>query len=161
MLLLDTGANFLQNFRKDRNFALVAEVADSRPPRFDRVAIAVVVAVAAIAVAIADVVQLFTGAALASAAMLAAGCLSGEQARRAVKWDVLVTIAAAFGISNALEGTGAPSVSASRLARVQECGRLDVRVVCSLASRCVMREVMGSQGADARLQAQPRRSRTY
>ena len=107
MLLLDTGAHFMTSHRKDRNFALVAEIADSRPPRFDRVIISVVVAVAAIAVAIAGVMELFTAAAIAAAVMLLTGCLSGDQARRSVKWDVLITIAAAFGISNALEETGA------------------------------------------------------
>jgi di/tricarboxylate transporter len=108
VLLLDTGAQFLQNHRNDRNFALVAEVANSRPPRFDRVAIAVLAAVVAIALAIANVIDLFVGALAASGVMLLTGCLSGEAARRAVKWDVLITIAAAFGISNAMESTGAP-----------------------------------------------------
>lgn len=107
VLLLDTGAQFQQNHHNDRNFALVAEVADSRPPRFDRVAIAVVVAIAAIVAAIAGF-ELFVGAALAGGIMLLTGCLGGDAARAAVKWDVLVTIAAAFGISNAMENTGAP-----------------------------------------------------
>ena len=107
VLLLDTGAHFMQHHRKDRNFALVAEVSNSQPPRFDRVIIAVVCAVVAIALAIANVLDLFIGALAASGIMLLTGCLSGEAARRSVKWDVLVTIAAAFGISNAMENTGA------------------------------------------------------
>ena len=106
VLLLDTGTLFLQNHKSDRNFALVAEVDNSQPPRFDRVVIACVCAVVAIVVTITDVVDLFTAAALASGVMLITGCLSASAARNSVKWDVIVTIAAAFGLSNALEETG-------------------------------------------------------
>jgi di/tricarboxylate transporter len=108
VLLLDTGAQFLQNHKSDRNFALVAEVANSQPPRFDRVVIACVCAIAAIGLTIAQVLDLFTAAALASAIMLLCGCLSASAARNSVKWDVIVTIACAFGLSNALAGTGVP-----------------------------------------------------
>ena len=113
VLLLDTGTLFLQNHKSDRNFALVAEVDNSQPPRFERVVIACVSAIVAIVVTILDVVDLFTAAAMASAVMLITGCLSASAARRSVKWDVIVTIAAAFGLSNALEATGA-GASASR-----------------------------------------------
>lgn len=109
VLLLDTGAQFLPNHKSDRNFALVAEVANSQPPRFDRVAIACVSAVAALCLTIAGVLELFTAAALASAVMLLTGCISGNAARQAAKWDVYVTIAAAFGLSQALDGTGEQS----------------------------------------------------
>lgn len=106
MLLLDTGTLFLQNHKSDRNFALVSEVENSQPPRFDRVIIAVVCAIAAIVLYITNVLELFTAAALASAVMLMTGCMSAAGARNSVRWDVIVTIAAAFGLSNALESTG-------------------------------------------------------
>lgn len=106
MLLLDTGTHFLQNHKSDRNFALVAEVDNSQPPRFDRVVIACFCAIAAIILYITEVLDLFTAAALASGIMLMTGCLSANAARSSVKWDVIVTIAAAFGLSNALEETG-------------------------------------------------------
>lgn len=108
VLLLDTGSRFLAAHRADRNFALVAEVSNSHPPRFDRLALALTCAVAAIAVYVAGFINLFTAAATASAVMLASGCLSGDAARRSVKWEVIVTIASAFGLSNALEATGTP-----------------------------------------------------
>lgn len=106
VLLLDTGSQFLSNHKNDRSFALFSEVANSQPPRFDRVAIALVCAVGAIVSYIAGVAELFTSAAAASGIMLLTGCLSGAAARSSVKWDIIVTIAAAFGLSNALESTG-------------------------------------------------------
>jgi di/tricarboxylate transporter len=106
VLLLDTGRHFLQNHKSDRSFALVAEVENSQPPRFDRVLIACVCAAAAIGMYIADVLELFTSASVAVAVMLLTGCLSADAARRSIKWDVYITIAAAFGLSNALESSG-------------------------------------------------------
>jgi di/tricarboxylate transporter len=114
VLLLDTGALFLQNHRSDRNFALVAEVDNSQPPRFDRVVITCVCAIASIVLFISDVLDLFTATALACAVMLMSGCLSATAARNSVKWDVIVTIAAAFGLSNAIESTGAMHASYAR-----------------------------------------------
>lgn len=38
--------------------------------------------------------------------MLLTGCLSGDDARKSILWDVYLCIAAAFGVSNAMEGTG-------------------------------------------------------
>lgn len=128
VLLLDTGSSFLDNHRGDRNFALVAEVANSRPPRFDRVAIAVVCAIAAIAVYTAGVTDLFTTALIASGVMLLAGCMSGGAARASIKWDVIVTIAAAFGISKAMEITEAAQAIADVLVLAGEALGGDVAV---------------------------------
>jgi hypothetical protein len=38
--------------------------------------------------------------------MIACGALSEQEARDAIKWDVIVTIAAAFGMSKALQNSG-------------------------------------------------------
>lgn len=44
--------------------------------------------------------NLVPGGLIASGIMMITGCMSGERARQSIKWDVYVTIAAAFGISN-------------------------------------------------------------
>jgi len=55
------------------------------------------------------------------AAMLAAGlmiitrCTRGRTARRSVDWQVIVVIAASFGIGNALQSTGAAQALAESL----------------------------------------------
>jgi di/tricarboxylate transporter len=43
---------------------------------------------------------------LTACLMLLTGCLSGDDARRSILWEVYLCIAAAFGVSNAMEGTG-------------------------------------------------------
>eukprot|EP00892_Ulva_mutabilis_P000905 jgi/Ulvmu1/10815/UM069_0051.1 len=150
VLLLDTGSRFLATYRTDRNFALVAEVSNSQPPRFDRLALALACAGAAIAVYIAGAIRLFTAAAAASAVMLGAGCLSGEAARHSVKWEVIVTIAAAFGLSNALEATGAADLIANSLVAAGHAagGPIAIQVAVYLAT-VVLANVVSNNAAAA------------
>eukprot|EP01026_Neomeris_dumetosa_P046441 TRINITY_DN3953_c0_g1_i4.p1 TRINITY_DN3953_c0_g1~~TRINITY_DN3953_c0_g1_i4.p1 ORF type:complete len:658 (-),score=101.78 TRINITY_DN3953_c0_g1_i4:389-2092(-) len=117
VLLLDTGAEFLQNFKNDTNFALVSEVENSSPPRFDKVLIACAAAIAMIIISqiSATNISLFNAGLLAAGVMLATRCLSGDQARASIKWDVYITIAAAFGLSTALEKSGGAEAIADLL----------------------------------------------
>ena len=52
-------------------------------------------------------IGMFKGALVAALLMLATACCTIEQARRAIDWQVLVAIAASFGIGQALFKTGA------------------------------------------------------
>jgi di/tricarboxylate transporter len=45
--------------------------------------------------------------------MVALGCISVGDARQSVEWQVLITIAAAFGVGTALENSGAAAALAS------------------------------------------------
>jgi di/tricarboxylate transporter len=42
--------------------------------------------------------------------MLGLGCLSASEARKSIEWQVLVTIAAAFGVGAAIENSGAAAI---------------------------------------------------
>eukprot|EP00803_Ostreobium_quekettii_P006321 evm.model.scf_164.7 EVM.evm.TU.scf_164.7 scf_164:94260-120106(+) len=112
VLLLDTGAAFVRDNKNNRNFALVSEVENSTPPRFDRVVVSLTALAAMVLTQLVGIVwpwfdvSLITAALFAAALMLAFQCLSGEAARASVKWDVVTTIAAAFGISAAMENSG-------------------------------------------------------
>eukprot|EP01025_Chloroclados_australasicus_P010269 TRINITY_DN140_c1_g1_i2.p1 TRINITY_DN140_c1_g1~~TRINITY_DN140_c1_g1_i2.p1 ORF type:complete len:897 (-),score=140.21 TRINITY_DN140_c1_g1_i2:813-3503(-) len=120
VLLLDTGADFVQSFKNDTSFALVSEVENSSPPRFDKVLIACLAAVAMVIVSqvSATGISLINAGILAAAVMLFTKCLSGDQARNSIKWDVYITIAAAFGVSNALEDSGGAKAIANLLVSI-------------------------------------------
>ena len=115
VLLLDTGGSFLRLYKHDPAFALVSEVENSSPPQFEKLLPACLTAVVMIVVFVAGLLDLFVAALLASGVMLATGCLTQKQAREAVKWDIIVTIAAAFGISAAMEQSGVASAIADTL----------------------------------------------
>ena len=106
MLLLDTGPGFMRAHGKDPAFALVSEIRDSMPPRFHLLYVAGAAAAAMIALAVANVLPLFTSALLAAGVMVCTGCLTQEQVRESVNWQVIVTIATAFGLSNAMQNAG-------------------------------------------------------
>jgi di/tricarboxylate transporter len=59
--------------------------------------------------------DLMTAALSAGGLMLLTRCLTGEQARRSIDWTVLIAIAAAFGISIAIQKSGAAGVIAARI----------------------------------------------
>ena len=115
VLLLDTGSSFLRTYKGDPAFALVSEIENSAPPQFDKLLPACGTAVVMIAVFVAGALDLFVAALLASGVMLATGCLTQNAARASVKWDVITTIAAAFGISACLENTGVAGAIATTL----------------------------------------------
>jgi di/tricarboxylate transporter len=73
--------------------------------------------------------DLMTAALVAGGLMLLTRCVTGEQARRAIDWTVLIAIAAAFGIAAAIQGSGAATVIASHLIDLADpFGRLGLLV---------------------------------
>jgi di/tricarboxylate transporter len=53
------------------------------------------------------VVSALLAAALVAVLMVGLGCISSGNARRSVEWQVLITIAAAFGVGTAMQNSGA------------------------------------------------------
>ena len=107
VLLLEAGPTFIsKNAENDRSFALLAEVEDSAPPRLRLFALAVFLTVTMLVVYTAKGTSLLITALIAGILMVSFGVLSQQEARDAIKWDIFVTIGAAFGISSALTNSG-------------------------------------------------------
>ena len=121
VLLLDAGPDFQREAgHSGSGFALVSVLEDSAPPRLRLLVPVLVIAVAMIAVYTAGATELLVAAVFAAAIMIACGALSEQEARDAIKWDVIVTIAAAFGMSKALQNSGVAGIIAQRLVRLAE-----------------------------------------
>jgi di/tricarboxylate transporter len=119
VLLLEAGPTFKsKNSENDRAFALLAEVEDSAPPRLRVFALAVFLAVTMIAVPTIQGTSLLITSLVAAIIMVTCGVLTQQEARDAVKWDIFVTIGAAFGISSALTNSGVAAGLASFLVRI-------------------------------------------
>jgi di/tricarboxylate transporter len=65
-------------------------------------------------------VSMLVAAMVAAGLMLATRCISSGAARAAVDWEVLITIAASFGIGFALEKTGGAHYVAENLIRLAQ-----------------------------------------
>ena len=149
VLLLDTGPSFVHRFRNDYNFLLVSEIENSSPPRFDKFYAASACIVLMMVIHMAFKVSLAVSAVVAAAGMVAVGCLTAERARKAVKWDVIVTIACAFGLSNALENSGVAKEFASVLVDLAEATNTgEVGILCAVyLSTCLMSLIIANNAA--------------
>lgn len=114
-LLLEASPGFARAYRNAPDFYLVSEVPDSTPPRFHKAVPALLVLVGVIALVTTELLPMVTAALLAASAVVVLGCLSVGEVRGSVDMSVLILIAAAFGVSKALEKTGVAGVVASVL----------------------------------------------
>ncbi len=114
-LLLEADPSFARRMRNSRDFFLVSELEDSSPPRHNRAWVALIVLAAMVAVVATGLLSMLQAAMLAAGAMLATRCLTGGEARQSVDWKVLVTIAAALGIGQAVARSGLAAAGAGFL----------------------------------------------
>jgi di/tricarboxylate transporter len=106
-LLLQAGPHFAEANRNNPDFFLVSLVQGTRPVRHERAGLAFALLSALIVLMVAPQVPVTLAAFTIAGLMIALRCISAGDARRAVQWDVLLLIAAAFGLGRALETSGA------------------------------------------------------
>ena len=151
VLLLDAGPDFHREAgHSGSGFALVSVLEDSAPPRLRLLVPVLVIAVAMIVFYTAGVTELIIAAIFAAGIMIACGALSEQEARDAIKWDVIVTIAAAFGMSKALQNSGVAGAVADKLVRLAELsgtGRGGLLVAVYLATFVISNVVTNNAAA--------------
>ncbi|MDY6956495.1 MAG: SLC13 family permease [Pseudomonadota bacterium] len=106
-LLLEARPNFFEEHRNSRHFLLVRRIEDSSPPRHDHARRAILIMLGMVLSAAFGIFSMLEAALLAAGLMIATGCVSPETARRSIDWPTLIVIGASFGLSAALEKTGA------------------------------------------------------
>jgi di/tricarboxylate transporter len=106
-LLLEADPGFADRQRNSRDFFLVSRLPNSRPLREDRALVAIAILFGMVVAATLEWLPMLQAALLAAGLMLVTRCIKGAAARAAVDWQVLITIAASFGLGHALETTGA------------------------------------------------------
>ena len=106
-LLLEARASFAAQHRDSRDFFLVSRVEDSAPPRHDRASISLAILAAMVALVTVGSMSMLNASLLAAGAMILTRCTSASAALRSIDWQVLIVIAAAFGIGRAMQTSGA------------------------------------------------------
>ncbi len=116
-LLLEAHRSFAEQHKNSRDFFLVSRVENSEPVRHEKAFLSL--GVLAVMVAIATIGPMGFGmihaAVIAAGLMLVLRCCSGAAARRAVDWQVIVTIAASLALGVSLEVSGAAAAIAHSL----------------------------------------------
>ena len=114
-LLLEAHPSFVDQQRNSRDFFLVSRLEDSQPPRHDRAFLATAILLGMVLAVALTNIGMLKAAMVAAGLMLLTRCCTVSLARRSVDWEVLLAIAASFGISAALEKTGAAKMVADNL----------------------------------------------
>jgi di/tricarboxylate transporter len=111
-LLLQTTPHFARAHRNNADFYLVSHVHEWRPLRRDRAGLALALFAGLLVLMTTGLMETHVAAILAAALMVLCGCISSGDARQSIEWQVLITIAASFAVSTALENSGAAAVIA-------------------------------------------------
>ena len=114
-LLLEASSDFINKRRISRDFYLVSSIPNSEPIRHERSRIAFILTIIMVAVAAFGWLTMLQAAVLAAVGMIAFGCCSPNQALRSIDWSVLMVIAAALALGQALDSTGAAEAIATRV----------------------------------------------
>ena len=167
-LLMQAAPGFARAHRDSSDFYLVSELADTTRPRHARAPIAVGIMLAVIGLAAAAVLPLASVAAAGAVLIVATGCLSPGQARRALDLSVIVVIAAALGIARALEQTGAAAAMANGivelttglgpvalLACIYVVGMVLTEMITNTAAAALLFPIALSVAASAQLDPRP------
>lgn len=141
-LLLQTPPHFARAYRNDPAFYLVSDVDDYRPFRRHRAWIAGTLLAVLVVLMSTGVVETVVAAALVAAAMVITGCISAGEARRSVEWQVLVTIAGAFGVGIALEKSGVAGAIAKALVEATQGLGPIAALICIYVLASVLTEMI-------------------
>jgi len=113
-LLVYGQRNKLEVLSNDPDFIVLDEAA-ARAPRLEKARIAVTIMLAVIASAIFGLVPIAVAALAGATLIVLAGCLSMEEAYRAIEWKVVFLIAGMLPLGAAIENTGAAQMGAAAL----------------------------------------------
>ena len=126
-LLVDAAADFPRRWRNSRDFILVSGLDDSAPVEHHRAwrALAILVFVV---IGMSFSPELAVMVAMAgAAASIFTGCVSSREAMRSMDLSVLILVAAALGVSRALDTSGAAEwIAAHMLAIVKPYGAIAI-----------------------------------
>ncbi|MEM9503862.1 MAG: SLC13 family permease, partial [Cyanobacteria bacterium P01_E01_bin.43] len=117
-LLLETHPQFLERQRVSSDFYLVSDLPDSEPRRHAKAPIAIVILSLMVVLAGLGWLSMLKAAVLAAILMLVTGCCSPTRALQSIEWSVLLVIAAALGLSEAMHVTGTAEAIAETLLSV-------------------------------------------
>lgn len=114
-LLVEAHPSFEQRYRNNRDFLLVRRLEGSDLPRHEKAGAALAVLCGMVGIVALNEKLLLPAALSAAGLMIVLRCCTTETARSAVDWELLVTIAGAFGVAAALEKSGAAEAIANGL----------------------------------------------
>jgi len=148
-LLLLTGDDFVKRWNHSREFYLVSKATEFPAVNPRKTLVTLLTLTGMIALSTFGILPIFQAAVLAAIVLLFTRCLTPVEARRSLEINVLVVIACAFGISKALDKSGAAQFIASRIIdAVRDFGPVGLLAAVYLCTS-LMTEVITNNAAAA------------
>jgi len=147
-LLLETADSFIRDRRISRDFYLISTVPNSEPMRYERSRWALILTVLMVLLAAVGWLTMLQAATLAAVGMVVFGCCSPSQAIRGIDWSVLLVIAAALALGQALEVSGAAVAIANGFIRLAGSNPFWV-LVAVYAITTILTEIITNNAAAA------------
>jgi di/tricarboxylate transporter len=116
VLLLLADRSFDQRWREHHDFLLVAPVGKPPPPRRERAGVVLCVVGVLLFAVMTGLIDILQGALLAGMGLIMFRVVTPREARQAVDLNVIVLIAASFGLGTAMASTGLARLAAAVLA---------------------------------------------
>ncbi|QTF93705.1 SLC13 family permease [Halomonas sp. BM-2019] len=113
VLLLEARPPFIERHRQSRDFLLISQLNGAARPIHEKAWLAWGILAGVVALASLGVLSMMNAAMLGAALVLLTGCCTVGAAKRGLDTQVLLTIAASFGLGAALESSGAAAVLAA------------------------------------------------
>jgi di/tricarboxylate transporter len=114
-VLLLAADSFIRTWNRSREFYMLSKVTDVPVINRKRTIISLLALTGMVTLATTGVMPILNAAMLAAAVLIITRCVTPIEARRSIEWNVLIVIACAFGISKALDKTGAASYLAGAM----------------------------------------------
>lgn len=115
ILLLETPPEFLETGRAGKDFLFVSALEDSKPTLHDRRYWALAILLMQLALVASGLLSLFQAVCVAALALVVTRCISLNEARQSVDWQILLVIASAMAVGMAVEKTGIARLAAEEL----------------------------------------------
>ncbi|MFG6667099.1 SLC13 family permease [Halomonas sp. HNIBRBA4712] len=112
VLLLEARPPFIERHRESKDFLLISELNGAARPVHEKAPLAWGILIGAVLLAAFGVLSMLNAAMLGAALALLTGCCSVAGAKRGLDTQVLLTIAASFGVGAALSSSSAADVLA-------------------------------------------------
>ena len=114
-LLLESNDTFLRDYKRSKDFYLVSEVENSRPPQHDKAIRSLLILGVLMILLTTNVMGRVAAIWLCGLLMVGLRCINGPSARKAINLQVLIVIGAAMGIGKAIEQSGLASIASDYL----------------------------------------------
>lgn len=118
VLLIEAHPDFVSKYRISNDFLLINSIEDSAPVTYQKAWIAGAALLAMVLLASLEILSMLQAAIVAGAILLLTRCFRYSTALESVDWRVLIAIASALGLGNALQHTGVAPFLATELMSV-------------------------------------------